>query len=379
MRLAIITHNVVRGDGQGRANYEIVRHAARNGVQVTLIADRVDSDVLTWSNVAWIKIQPKIRSNWLVHGLDFQRQADRLVRRTREDYDVIHGYGATLTLPHHVNTSQFVHSAWLRSPMHTARQHRNAYGAYQWLYSTLNAAIEKRAYRQAKVVVAASHTVRGELMSIGVPESRLRVILNGADPAEFHPGAANRASLGLPVNVPLALFAGDIRTNRKNLDTVLKALARTPGTHLAVVGKLEGSAFPALAETLGISDRVAFLDFRRDIAEIMRAVDYFVFPSRYEACALVLVEAIASGLPVITAKTTGGSEVIRPGSGTLLDDPNDEAALAHAISAMSGDAARRAAMGTVALAESKKHTWDIVAESYLQLYRECAAKSVRNS
>ena len=369
MRLAVVAHNVIRGDGQGRANFEIVRYAARKGTKVTLIADRVDEDLLAEPNITWIKVQPKIRNNWLLHGLEFQARADRLLDTLKGSFDIIHGYGNCLDRPHQINTSQFVHTAWRRSPMHTARGQRNFYGAYQWLYSAINAVGERRAYGKAQIVVAASSTVRQELMEIGVADERLRVILNGADPTEFYPGAASRADLGLPEGVPIALFAGDIRTNRKNLDSVLKAIAQTPGVHLAVVGRVEGSPFPAMASELGVTDRVTFLDFRKDIAQIMRAADMFVFPSRYEACALVLVEAIASGLPVITAKTTGGSEVVTPESGILLDDANDVAGIAGAMSRLAGNPAERAGMSRHAALASRAHTWGHVAGSYYDLYR----------
>jgi glycosyltransferase involved in cell wall biosynthesis len=377
LRLAVVTHNVIKGDGQGRANLEIVRHAARSGIAVTLIADRVDDDLLKEDGISWAPVQPKIRSNWLLHGLEFQARANKILDRRRKDFDVIHGYGFCLNRPHHINTSQFVHSAWRQSPVHTARGQRSAYGAYQWLFSAVNAWGEQQAYAKADAVVAASNTVRAELLSIGVPEKSLHVILNGADPAEFHPGEADRAALGLPVDGPLALFAGDLRTNRKNLDSVLKAMALLGSSdlQLVVVGKIDGSPFPKMAEELGITGRVHFLDFRRDIASIMRAVDMFVFPSRYEACALVLVEAIASGLPVITARTTGGSEVIRPDSGVLLDDPNDVEALAAALSKLADDAPLRASMSKAAADESKKHTWETVSEAYLKLYREAAGAS----
>lgn len=372
LRLAVVTHNVIRGDGQGRANFEIVRHAAREGVVVTLISDRVDEDLLQEKNISWIKIQPKVRSNWLMHGLEFQARANRLLDRIGGQFDVIHGYGFCLDRPHQINTSQFVHSAWRQSPMHTARGQRNFYGAYQWMYSFVNSIGERRAYNKAQKIVAASRTVRGELIDIGVAENRLSVILNGADPAEFHPGSADRQKLGLPEGVPLSLFVGDIKTNRKNLDSVLKAIAKVPGAHLAVVGKVEGSPFPKMASDLGIESRVRFLGFRKDVADIMRASDIFVFPSRYEACALVLVEAISSGLPVITAKTTGGSEVVSSESGVLLNDPNDVDALAKAIDALSGDPDRRASMSEVAFRAGQKHTWQHVAGDYLSLYREFA-------
>ena len=311
-----------------------------------------------------------------MHGLEFVQKANALLGKMKSEFDIIHGYGYTLDVPHHVNTSQFVHSAWRKSPMHVARTNKNPYGAYQWLYSAMNAAGEKRAYQKARTVVAASSTVEKELESIGVEPSRLRVILNGANLDEFYPdrtGAnALRQSAGLPLDAPVALFAGDIRTGRKNLDTVLAAFAKIKNAspvHLAVVGRVEGSPFPQMARDLGIDDRVHFLDFRRDMPDIMRAVDFFVFPSRYEACALVLVEAIASGLPVITAVTTGGSEVVTPQSGILLPNPDDADALAEAIVQMAQDAPAREAMSHVARQEAHKYSWEKIAGGYLDVYR----------
>lgn len=374
MRLAVVTHNVIKGDGQGRANYEIARHALKNGYQVTLIADRVDDDLVA-EGAEWIRVQPQtLRKVNLFKVWQFAREADRVLAKLGGQIDIVHGYGYCLDRSHHVNTSQFVHSAWRKSPVHTARQHKNLYGLYQWTYSTLNAVWERRAYQKARVVVAASSTVRNELKDMGVPEDRLRVILNGADLAEFYPGPADRRALGLPEGVPLALFAGDIRTPRKNLDTVLKAFTQVPpGVHLVVVGRTEGSPFPAMAESLGLKDRIHFLGFRKDVPEIMRATDMFVFPSRYEACAVVLMEAVASGLPVITSRTTGGAEVITEECGIQIDDPNNAEALAAAITSLAADPDRRRSMGQAARRVAEGNTWTHVADAYLRLYRECAA------
>lgn len=370
MRLAVVTHNVVKGDGQGRANYEIVRHALRNGVTVHLIADRIDED-LPASGARWIPNQPKtLRQVNLIKVWEFARRANQTLRKIAQDIDLIHGYGYCLDVPHQVNTSQFVHSAWIQSPAHTARQHRNLYGLYQWTYSALNSKWERQAYNNAQTVVAASTTVRQELSGLGIPDAKLRVIWNGADLTEFHPGAVDRAQLGLPEGVPLALFGGDLRTPRKNLDSVLAAFAQAPSVHLAVVGKTENSPFPALAERLGIADRVHFLGFRRDIADVMRGVDFFVFPSRYEAFALVIAEATASGLPIITSKSTGGAEIVTSESGIVVDDPNDVNALAQAIRGLASDRERRRTMGEQAWQRAQTNTWEDVAGAYLNLYRE---------
>jgi glycosyltransferase involved in cell wall biosynthesis len=110
------------------------------------------------------------------------------------------------------------------------------------------------------------------------------------------------------VDFPVGLFVGDLQLPRKNLHTVLKALPACPGLHLAVVGRIGNSVFPAMARNLGVSDRVHFLDFRRDVPELMRSVDFVVFPSLYEPSGLVLLEAMASGVPVVTSASVGGLE-----------------------------------------------------------------------
>lgn len=372
MHIAVVTHNVVKGDGQGRANYEIVLYLLRNGHRVTLVSDNVDP-YLVQLGAHWVNIPLTLKQYDLTHVAEFVPKANAYLAKHEKDFDVVHGYGYCLSRPHHVNTSQFVHSAWRRNKYHTPNLHRNLYGAYQWTFSFLNAIWEKKAYRAAKQVVAASSTVKAELMrEVGLPESQLSVILNGADPTEFHPGTVSRSALKLPEGVPLALFAGDIRIERKNLDTALKALAKAPGVHLAVAGRVEGSPYPALAQSLGIAERVHFLDFRRDIADLMRAADFYLFPSRYEACALVLVEALTSGLPILTARTTGGSEVVTPECGVLLDDPNDIEGMAAGIRHLAASPELRRSMSEVAARRAKSYSWEEIGKAYLATYERVA-------
>lgn len=375
MKLTLVTHNLTRGDGQGRVNFELVRHALREGISVRLLADSIEEELVR-AGAEWRCVSPSLRRVNLLKVRQFAGMADRVLARLRErgEAGIVHGNGYVLGGPHDVNSSHFVHSLWLRSPVHVTRLNHNAWGAYQGLYTWMNARWERHAYRQARLVVAVSDRVRQELFEIGVPNDRIRVVLNGVDTEEFHPGVADRGALGVPAGVPLALFVGDIRTPRKNLDTVLKALAGVPGLHLAVVGSATESPFPALAVQLGIAERVHFLGFRRDVPSLMRAADLFVFPSRYEACSLVLLEAIASGLPVITARTAGGAEVIGTDCGIVLEDANDVARLQSALCGLQEDPSRRRAMGEAARAVAERHTWAIMAEQYLQIYRDLLRK-----
>ena len=368
MELCIVTHNIEKGDGQGRVNYEIVREATRRGHQVTLLASRVAPELQQNSHVKWIDISVKGLPTQLLRELVFAWHSADWLRQHRKELDLVIANGAITSAPGDVNMVSFVHQAWLRSPVHISRIRRDFYGLYQWLYTALNVHLEKKAISQAKVVVAVSDRVRKELVDIGIPNESIQVQFCGVGLQEFFPGDADRRKLGLPEQVPLALFAGDIRINRKNLDTVLHALVQVPDLHLAVVGTTEGSPYPQLVAQLELSERVHFLGYRRDVSELMRAVDFFVFPSRYEPFGLVVIEAMASGLPVITATTTGAAELITPESGVVLSDSEDSQGLAQAMSSLKSDAELRQRMGQAARSIAEQHSWTSMAQRYVDVF-----------
>ncbi|MBH8565023.1 glycosyltransferase family 4 protein [Nostoc sp. CENA67] len=370
MKLCIITHKLQKGDGQGRVNYEVAKEAIQRGHQLTLLASEIAPKLENNPQVNWIEIPVKNYPTEFIRNFIFSKTATDWLHQYRSKFDLIKVNGAITTAAADINAVHFVHSSWLKSPAHISRIRRDFYGFYQWLYTALNAHWEKQAFQKAKIVVAVSEKVAQELVSIGVPRSRIRVIVNGVDLQEFAPGTAFRQQLGLPQDVTLALFAGDIRTTRKNLDTVLHALVKVPDLHLAVVGATEGSPFPQLAASLGLTERVHFLGYRRDIAEIMRAVDLFVFPSRYEACTLVLLEALASGLPVITATATGGAEIVTPECGIVLPDTDNIDALAAALLSLVSVEAEMQRMGKAARTVAEQHSWTTMAQTYVDLFEE---------
>lgn len=304
---------------------------------------------------------------------EFARRATEAVASVSREVDVVHGNGFVLTRRHEINTSHFVHSAWRRSPARAPRLPRNPRQAYHSLYTMLNARWEHEAYEKADVVVAVSNLIREELAGIGIPEQRIRVILNGVDLQEFSPGRGDRRAFGLPADVPLALFVGEIHTRRKNLETLLAALRSVPSLHLAVVGSFAGSPYPRLAARLGLDRRVHFLGHRSDVAGVMRCADVFVLPARYDPCPLVLLEALASGLPVVTAVTVGGSELVVPECGLVLRDPNDAGALASALERATDTSDGAAATRKAARRVAEQRGWDRIADEYLALYREAAA------
>jgi glycosyltransferase involved in cell wall biosynthesis len=375
MNICIITHVVVKGDGQGRVNYEVVNEALNKGHEITLIASRIDENLSSHPKVKWIKIDVSRIPTVLLKNLIFSVMSSRWLQKHRSKFDIIQTNGAITSAATDVNAVHFVHSAWLKSPAHISKGRRDIYGLYQWLYSKMNAHWEKDSFKSSSVLIAVSGQVKRELIEIGVPEDKIRIVINGVDLSEFYPGEQDRAEIGLPNSVPLAFFAGDIRSKRKNLDTVLKALVNVPALHLAVAGKTEGSPYPQMSEELGVSDRVHFLGFRRDMADLMRAVDFFVFPSRYEACTLVLIEAMASALPVVTAAATGGSELVTSQSGFILKDSENIQELAIFLKEMIADPSKIKAMSHSALNTAKKYAWSRQAAQYLNLFEEIEIKN----
>ncbi|WAL58385.1 glycosyltransferase family 4 protein [Thermocoleostomius sinensis] len=370
MKLCIATQTVNKGNGQGRVNYEIVREAITRSHTVTLLASSIAPELQKHPLIEWVPILTDQLPTAILRDLFFAWKSTRWLHQHHSSIDIIKVNGAITFATADINAIHFVHSAWLKSGFHTIRYRKDFYGLYQWLYTNISAQWEVKAFYQARLLVAVSEQVKRELIELGLSASSIQVILNGVDLAEFQPGAIDRESLGLPRDVPIALFAGDIRTPRKNLDMTLFALARVPGLHLAVAGDTVGSPYPQIAADLKVDKRTHFLGYRSDIAKIMQGVDFFVFPSRYEACSLVLLEALASGLPVITAATTGGSELITSECGIVLSNPENVDDLTNAVEHLANNSDIRSVMGKHARRLAEQYAWNKQAKNYVDLFEK---------
>jgi glycosyltransferase involved in cell wall biosynthesis len=372
MRICIVTHTVQKGDGQGRVNYEVAQEAIRRGYHLTLVASYVDLDLQQYDLVNWVNIPVKGYPTEFLRNLVFSIRSQKWLQKHRHQLDLVKVNGAITNGKANVNAVHFVHNSWRKFTGKDSgiKSGNFIYNFYQWLYTTCNALWEKQAFSQAQIIVAVSDKVAQDLLAIGVPSESIKVILNGVDLQEFTPGISQRQKWQLPEDVPLALFAGDIRLTRKNLDTVLQALVKVPNLHLAVAGNTQGSPYLDLAESLGLSTRVHFLGHRSDVPELMKAVDFLVFPSRYEPFGLVVIEAMASGLPVITASATGAADLVTPASGIVISDADDADALSQALQLLSSDRSLCQKMGQAARCVAEQHSWTNMAQTYLDLFEE---------
>jgi glycosyltransferase involved in cell wall biosynthesis len=218
-------------------------------------------------------------------------------------------------------------------------------------------AAERWLMRQTDVVVASAESVRDFYIDqIGADPDKVVVIYNAVDWSQLDatvPRAEFRRQFGIAADAPVAGIIARL-TEQKAHGVLLDAVASRPeltGLHVLVIGdgELRG-ALERQSERLALSARVHFAGARRDLGNVLAAVDLFVMPSLWEGLPLSLVLAMGAGLPVIASRVAGIPEVVRHGETGLLVAPGDAGDLAAALVRVSGDARLRSQLGTAAKA-----------------------------
>ena len=212
-------------------------------------------------------------------------------------------------------------------------------------------------YRLADRIVTSGDTVAGVVAAAGVPRERIVAIGPGVDTRRFHPGisgTAVRAELGLtgPVVGLVANIRGS-KGHRYFLEAARDVLRVRPDARFLIVG--DGIGFDDVrrrVKDLALDDGVIMTGFRRDVPEVMAALDVLVLPSiRSEAMSQVVPQALAIGTPVVGTTVGGTPELVRDGHNGRLVPPADAPALARAIVELLDDPARARGMAQRGQAE----------------------------
>lgn len=367
MKICFVTHKVKKGDGQGRVNYEVIVEALKQGHEIIVISSELSEELQNHGQIKWIRINVKVPTVLLKYQL-FALFSAIWIWTHQKKIDLIVANGFITYAHSDINCIHFVHSAWVKSKYHPYHDHKNVKNIYQLLYTSLNALLERCALKYTKQIIAVSEQVKQELVQYTkIQPERISVISNGVDLNEFYPRSVNREDFNLDLNATYGLFAGDLKSKRKNLDTVLHAMTKVDTVNLLVLGYTEKSQYPNMARNLGLSDRVHFLGYRKDVAEIMSLADLFVFPSKYEPFSLVILEAMASGLPVITSSRCGAVELLSENSAVVIEDPEDTGTLIKVLTELVSNKERLKMMALRAREDAQKNSWNDMSCKYLQI------------
>ena len=238
--------------------------------------------------------------------------------------------------------------------------------------------------RFADEIVAISQSLKANLVAYeNFPERRIQVVYNGIELDRFArvsvDVAAKRASLGLP---PQAQVIGIVaRLNQvKNHPMLLRAfkrvMAQQSDAYLLMVGDgPEEAKLKALAESLQITDRAWFLGARSDVAELLQILDVYALSSFSEGTSVSILEAMASGLPVVTTRVGGNPEVVRePDTAFLVDSDNDEQMAAKLLELLR-DPALREKMGRAGKARAyAEFSQEKMVSAYTAMYQKLALR-----
>lgn len=250
---------------------------------------------------------------------------------------------------------------------------------------------EARAHRVNRVAnlftditVAVSEKIAREAIEReGVSPQKLVTIPNGIPVASYmQPRDRNalRRELGLPESTRLIGTVGRL-VKEKNYSLLIRSFAclaaQNPTVHLVLIG--DGPCNAALhseCNRLGLDDQATFLGQRSDIPDLLACLDVFVLSSSTEGMSIALLEAMATGCPIVVTAVGGNTELIEQEITGLVVPPDDETALCRAIARLVNDRVLAARLGAAACAKARdQYSIERMVNQYESLYRQLISAS----
>jgi glycosyltransferase involved in cell wall biosynthesis len=378
LRLAVPVTKFVKTGGIERATVEMAIRLAKS-YEVNVLSG-------SWSDEL---VPTGVRSNVRFHRIPYY-ESPRLLRclfplfvrnhleSHRYDCIINHGVGASLIQDILIATS--CHRAWLVDLMKD--------GIKRTILDPENItilAVERHNYKKGnyKKIISFSHFLTGMLIkSYDIPEKDIVTIHEGVNTDEFSINDREkmvirkkvRSSLGLSDRTFMLLFVSN-EFKRKGLDIVLESLNAVKNRmdfKLVVVGKDNPQKFASAIGKYGLRDNIIFTGTVSDekLKSYYFSSDVFIFPTRHDAFGMVITEAMASGLPVITSNFAGASEIITNYKDGIVVDSFDPQKYAEAILRLHDDESLRKSLGDRAAKTAKNYSWDKVIDRIMKVIEE---------
>ena len=239
-------------------------------------------------------------------------------------------------------------------------------------------ALQRQAYRCAHAVVANSRAAAQQLQNEGLATDRIHVVANGIDAARFAPRTAARP-------VTTVLTVANLRKEKAH-EVLLGAAARLAPRHPQLKFLIAGDGpryaeLRALAQRLDVEHQVRFLGHTEDVPSLLAQADVFVLPSRSEAFPNAVLEAMATGLPIVASGVGGILELVEDGVTGLLVPPGEAPMLADRLCRLMNDPALASRLGHAARAEAlARYSFDRMVAAFETLYlTELTRRGVREA
>lgn len=300
----------------------------------------------------------------------YSREAQKMLR----EQDILHCHHLffSVSLAHRYGSCPIVYTNHTRIDLYT--------GAYMLLPQLTADAIVRQVWPEytdyCDMVITPSESVRRVMLDFGVRRP-IRVIPNGVDLELFYhpPHPKSKRDLGFPDEAVVAVYVGRLSTE-KNIETLLLQFAAaeeiSPTLHLLIVGKgPQAESLSKKARELGIAHKVHFVGAvpYEQVPNFLAAADFFVTASVTEVHPLTILEAMASGLPVLATASPGIIDTIDHNRTGLLTR-HEQGGLAAGIVAMADNAERRQRMQTAARENSHRYDIHDTIQKTVDLYEE---------
>jgi len=222
--------------------------------------------------------------------------------------------------------------------------------------------------RRARGILAISGGVRADLVELGIAAEKIRVEHDGFEPARFAALPSRkeaRATLGLPQEVPLAVYAGGL-LEWKGVDLLVDAARALPGVYFAIAGGMAADVRRLRGRAGGLANvRIDGFQPPARVPLYLAAADLAVVPNRSTSAISArhtspfkIFEAMAAGLPMVASDLPSLRELLEHEREAVLVPPDDAGALARGIERLAGDAALRARFASRLRSRAAEHTWD---------------------
>lgn len=237
-------------------------------------------------------------------------------------------------------------------------------------------------HRADRVIAVSQHTAKDVIDFFQIDKKKVRVVYHGVGD-HFRPDVPGESILEVKKYYRIStakyiLWVGTLEP-RKNLPTLIKAYSQLKSIHseyTLVLGGGPGWQYQDILNlTLSLGNRIQITGYlpQRDLIPLYAGASLFAYPSLYEGFGMPLLEAMASGVPIVASRTSSIPEVV--GDAGVLVDPLSISDMGKAIMKLLDDSSLRSSMQEKGIQRAKQFTWERAAQETLQIYQEILGRS----